>query len=388
MPHFIESIFDDDDPELKFWNKYTQDTPSINESVIFEGPMFTVSNKTKKIREKFFVLTSNYFYYQSSAESTKIKAFLKKKWVRVEYFLNKDQSKMRFCLRFIRNTQIYELYVEKEDTFNRWRLFLSKEFIQSDFHSKYDVLKMIGKGSSAMVYQIEDKSTKLHYAVKVFKKEEILSTFKEKEGLMNEIEIAQSLNHKYLVKLEEIHETTKFVYLVHEFLDGGELFGSAFHRRGISSKDIYLMMKCILKALCYLSDHKIIHRDLKPENILIKENSLNSRCILKIVDFGLATKVDLLDYLYKKCGTQGYMAPEIITHSSKRSCADFNKCDVFSAGVIFYKMVCGKSFLANLDFYRAVRFGKEYSIDFITKKFSNILTCLICLRKCLSLTQN
>lgn len=93
-------------------------------------------------------------------------------------------------------------------------------------------------------------------------------------------------------------------------------------------------MKQILIGLEALHNKNIMHRDLKPDNILIRnKESLN----LVIADFGLSTKADASKYLYLKCGTPGFVAPEIVnlvegqTHYS-------TKCDIFSAGAIFYKL--------------------------------------------------
>lgn len=66
-------------------------------------------------------------------------------------------------------------------------------------------------------------------------------------------------------------------------------------------------------------------------------------CVLKLVDFGLATRVDEKDYLFKRCGTPGYVAPEIINSPSTGNVRYDTKCDVFSAGVIFYILIVGKS---------------------------------------------
>lgn len=80
---------------------------------------------------------------------------------------------------------------------------------------------------------------------------------------------------------------------------------------------------------------KIMHRDLKPENImLLKKGDLNT---LKIVDFGLATYFDVEKYLFAKCGTPGYVAPEI-ANATEKNPKYGPPCDIFSVGVIFFKM--------------------------------------------------
>lgn len=77
-----------------------------------------------------------------------------------------------------------------------------------------------------------------------------------------------------------------------------------------------------------------MHRDLKPENILFVNMNRNS---LKIADFGLATKVDVITYHYSKCGTPGYIAPEVLNFDSMKT--TYGKiCDIFSVGAIFYRL--------------------------------------------------
>lgn len=86
-----------------------------------------------------------------------------------------------------------------------------------------------------------------------------------------------------------------------------------------------------------------MHRDLKPENMILKDKSKLIDSTLKIIDFGLATKIDEEEYLFKRCGTPGYVAPEIINAPSNENIHYTTKCDVFSAGIILYILLTGKS---------------------------------------------
>ncbi len=83
---------------------------------------------------------------------------------------------------------------------------------------------MIGKGSFARVYLVEDYKTKVQFAVKAFSKEYLLNQSKGKQSLVNEILIMKNLDHKNIMRLEEIHESKNSIYLVMELLKGGELF--------------------------------------------------------------------------------------------------------------------------------------------------------------------
>lgn len=145
------------------------------------------------------------------------------------------------------------------------------------------------------------------------------------------------------MQLVEIHESKNSIYLVVELLEGGELFSHISSKKALSVKSIHRIMKCLLEGLAYLADKGIMHRDLKPENMILKEKGDLEDNVLKIVDFGLSSYCNMEEYLFKRCGTPGYVAPEIINSSSKENVKFSPKVDIFSAGVIFYILVMGKS---------------------------------------------
>ena len=111
---------------------------------------------------------------------------------------------------------------------------------------------MIGKGSFARVYLVEDKKTLKKYAVKAFSKEYLISQVKGKESLINEIEIMKIVQHENIMKLEGLHESKNSVYLILELLEGGELFNHISSKNKLSLKQIQRIMLCLLKSLSYL----------------------------------------------------------------------------------------------------------------------------------------
>ncbi len=153
----------------------------------------------------------------------------------------------------------------------------------------------------------------------------------------------KNLDHKNIMKLQEIHESKNSIYLVLELLEGGELFSQISSKKKLSLESIRNIMKCLLSALSYLDDHKIMHRDLKPENIILKSKGPLETTELKLVDFGLSSFCNIPQYLFKRCGTPGYVAPEIVNSSSSDQTKFTPKVDVFSAGIIFYILFCGCS---------------------------------------------
>ncbi len=242
---------------------------------------------------------------------------------------------------------------------------------------------MIGKGSFARVYLVEDKSTKEKFAVKAFSKEYLLSQSKGKESLINEIEIMQVLRHDNIMTLEEIHESKNSIYLVLELLEGGELFSHISSKKCLSINSIHRIMSCLLKALKYLAEKGIMHRDLKPENMILKDKGKLEQSTLKIVDFGLSSFCDMEEYLFKRCGTPGYVAPEIINSSSRDNTKFDPVVDVFSAGIIFYILIVGRSPFDGKSFQKILNQNKVCDINFNNPKLKKYPRALELIKKML-----
>lgn len=140
--------------------------------------------------------------------------------------------------------------------------------------------------------------------------------------------------HPNILNLRELYIGNSNFYIVMDLAQGGSLLSVMKKRETLfERKEIKLIMKQLLEGIAYMHTFNLMHRDLKPENILfLKKNDLNS---LKIADFGLAQDVDTFPFLYPKCGTPGFVAPEILSQSG--ALAKYGlKCDIFSCGVILY----------------------------------------------------
>ncbi len=390
MNHLIESFFDKEEPGFKLWSKKVSDLTINPEEVIFEGFLFKINRETNKKKKRYFVLTKKKLYYLKSKDSKKIRGAMDLDWVRVEYFDEDDQQgKQRHCIRFVRNMKFSDFIIEDEKQFEQLQTIFATVFLQSNFHIKFNAIKMIGKGSFARVYLVEDKKTMLKFAVKAFSKEYLLSQKKGKESLINEINIMKNLDHQNIMKLYELHESKNSIYLVMELLEGGELFSIITDKKKITMDSVRQVMRCLFQGLAYLAKNDIMHRDLKPENMILKEkNSDLSKCTLKLVDFGLSSYCNIDEYLFKRCGTPGYVAPEIINSSSKKSTYFDPKVDVFSAGIIFYILLVGHSPFNGKSFQEILEQNKLSKINFNSTKLEKVPLAKELLQKCLLVDPN
>jgi len=129
----------------------------------------------------------------------------------------------RLCIRFIRNFKFSDFFARNEEEHCRWVEVLSQVMIRTDFHLRYTIQKQIGEGSFAKVYLGTNKQTGVSFAVKAFSKEFLCSQEKGKDSIKNEIDILTTLKHTNVIKLVEVNESVNSLYLVLEYLQGGNL---------------------------------------------------------------------------------------------------------------------------------------------------------------------
>jgi serine/threonine protein kinase len=128
---------------------------------------------------------------------------------------------------------------------------------------------LVGEGSFSKVYLGVRYKDKEERAIKVIKKEKISKSVKGRKALMKEIEIMRKVNHPRIVKLYEVYENDISIFLVLEYLKGGELLQFMRNKGLLTEKDASMVIKSTLEALEYCHRLKIVHRDLKPENLIL-----------------------------------------------------------------------------------------------------------------------
>ncbi|KAK2525702.1 ribosomal protein S6 kinase alpha-2 isoform X3 [Columba livia] len=208
-----------------------------------------------------------------------------------------------------------------------------KEGFEKADPSQFELLKVLGQGSYGKVFlvrKIKGSDAGQLYAMKVLKK----ATLKVRDRVRSKMErdILAEVNHPFIVKLHYAFQTEGKLYLILDFLRGGDLFTRLSKEVMFTEEDVKFYLAELALALDHLHGLGIIYRDLKPENILLDEEGH-----IKITDFGLSKEaIDHDKRAYSFCGTIEYMAPEVVNRRGHTQSADW-----WSFGVLMFEMLTG-----------------------------------------------
>ncbi|KAK9457939.1 kinase-like domain-containing protein [Dipodascopsis uninucleata] len=240
---------------------------------------------------------------------------------------------------------------------------------------EFEILRLVGKGTFGQVYQVRKKDTDRIYAMKVLskkvivQKKEVAHTIGERNILVR----TATTDSPFIVGLKFSFQTPTDLYLVTDYMSGGELFWHLQKEGRFSEKRAKFYIAELILALEHLHNHDIVYRDLKPENILLDANGHIALC-----DFGLS-KANLAsnDTTNTFCGTTEYLAPEVLLDDQGYT----KMVDFWSLGVLIFEMCCGWSpFYAEdtQQMYKNIAFGKvRFPKDVLSSEGKNFVKGLL-----------
>ena len=270
---------------------------------------------------------------------------------------------------------------------------------------EFTFIKNLGKGSFGEVLLTKKENSSQLFATKKIPISN-LTTKKFEEYLYNEINIMQKLNHKNIVKFHKVIRTPNNIYIIMDYLNGGNLQDyltnyQKINKKPFPQKMIQYFVKQIVDGLIHIHSKDILHRDIKLENILLnfpsnikEENRDYTQAEVKIIDFGLSTQLkhyrskdgDKKTLAQSSVGTPMYMDPIILNKYNKYGGIKKyqlydEKCDIWSLGAITYQMLTGQNlFKANDldDLIEQVKKGNYYlNVKDLSSEILSFLNCML-----------
>lgn len=233
----------------------------------------------------------------------------------------------------------YSVYYIYKKTIQSTQTQTLAAYPKKSVRNDYIFGKLLGKGSFSTVRIATHIRTQKQYAVKIINLRKLENPIIDL--IYNEINILRQIQHANVITLHDFYVEPNFIYIILEYLPGGELF-EVMSKIQYSEADIKIITITLLKTLVYLHEHSIVHRDLKPENLLLSETvsspktgaTDNPLTHLKIADFGFAAMATIP--LTSQCGTPEYAAPELLLNQPYST-----PVDVWALGVVVYVLLVG-----------------------------------------------
>ncbi|XP_044317905.1 titin isoform X3 [Drosophila rhopaloa] len=247
-----------------------------------------------------------------------------------------------------------------------------------DFKSRFEIIEELGKGRFGTVFKVQERGQPEQLlAAKVIK----CIKSQDRQKVLEEISIMRSLQHPKLLQLAASFESPREIVMVMEYITGGELFERVVADDfTLTEMDCILFLRQVCDGVAYMHSQSVVHLDLKPENIMCHTRTSHQ---IKIIDFGLAQRLDTKAPVRVLFGTPEFIPPEIISYEP----IGFQS-DMWSVGVICYVLLSGLSpFMGDTDvetFSNITRADYDYddeAFDCVSQEAKDLISQLLVHRK-------
>ena len=323
---------DIDSENEKDVNKDDLNKEEINNEDVTEGYLYKIQgNKMKKI---YFKLICKDLYFYKSKNDKKHKGMhnLSGVYIKDEGIIQISDKKL-YCFNIIFPSKERKYYVSDEKEYNKWVESIRKVVHYSNLNDLYDLKGDLGKGKFGLVKLAIHKESGRKVAVKIINKKLVSEV--DVQQVKSEIDILKIAKHPNIIKLYDVFENEKYIYILMEYCPGGDLF-SYIEKRGFKLKEERAseIIHKLCTAVYFLHQYGIVHRDLKPENILMTDDT--DTADIRLVDFGLGKIMGPGEICTEPFGTFSYVAPEVLLEKPYNC-----KVDLFAIGIITYLLVAG-----------------------------------------------
>ena len=287
-----------------------------------------------KIKQIYFKLICKDLYYYKSKEDTKHKGMhnLSGVYLKEEEPITLE-GKQFYTFIIVFPSKERKYYVLDKNEYQNWLIAIRKAVGYSNLNEIYEVRDVLGKGKFGLVRLGIHKESGRKVAIKIINKK--LVSLLDLEQVKTEVEILKIAQHPNIIRLYDVFENEKYIYIIMEHCGGGDLF-SYIEKRGFQLKEprAAQIIHKLSTAIYYLHQYGIVHRDLKPENILMTDES--DEADIRLLDFGLGKIIGPNEFCTEPFGTFSYAAPEVLLEKPYNF-----KADLWTIGIITYLLVAG-----------------------------------------------
>jgi serine/threonine protein kinase len=259
------------------------ETPEILLSPTISGKVKMSVNRTTKIKGIGRIFGDQLIFSTNTQHIQSVSL----RWKQLDPFeIDNDEGDNFFGFSVNSEDESIDFFVRSPSVLDRWLRVLERVMILTDVKDEFKFGAVLGRGSYGCVYKAWNMARSEAVAIKVIKKEFVLSQPHHLRLLKQEIEALRKVDHKYMIRIQGVYEDETRVYITTDLLSGGDLLDVVTQTGRVSEDEASKYIRSLLMALEHLHSQNFVHRDVKLENILISSNSAGEPRIV-LTDLGL-----------------------------------------------------------------------------------------------------